>query len=392
MSKGELAIIGTGEVPCGYYPDRKMLEIASLVGHKAIKDVGIEKNQIDAVIGQMAILDGDWNTEVTFGRLPEALGLKNCKNTQLVSGGGGSSHAVRKAAAGLLLTGAAEMVLVVHAQKFSDFTPGQQAEGFAKAGCDPEWEIPYGMNYNALGGMIAERYMYETGTTPEEIAAVSVSHRKWAQLQDNAMFRKDLTLEQVLNAKMVATPYTTYMCNVLADGGCAFIMTTAERAKKLVPKPVYLLGEGSRFSHRNLTKCADLTRMVNEPPALDAYKMAGIGPEDMDIAQVYGAYPANIIMFFEAMGFAKRGEGGKAFLRGDTWPGGRIPTCTNSEAMSFGHTGTGVGTALLVESVRQLQGKAGRAQVPGARFLIENCGGGAWMDAHMAILGNEIPQ
>ncbi len=390
MSKGRFAIISTGEVPCGWYPERSHLEIASLVGYKAIKDAGIDKNQIDAVIGQMSIMGNDWNAEVTFGRLPEALGLKGCKNTQLVSAGGGSSHAVRKAAEGLLGSGAAEVVLVIHAQKFSDFTPGQMAEGFAKAGCDPEWEIPYGMNFNALGGMIAERYMHETGTTMEQLAAVCVSHRKWALLHDDAMQKKELTVEQVLNSKMVATPYTAFMCNLLADGGSAFIMTTAERAGKLVDKPVYLLGEGSRFSHRNLTKARDLTRIVNEPPALEAYKQAGLGPGDMDIAQVYGAYPANILMFFEAFGFAKRGEAGQVFLDGHTWPGGRIPTCTNGEALSFGHTGTGVGTALLVECVRQLQGKAGRAQVPGARFLIENCGGGAWMDCHVSIMGNEI--
>lgn len=390
MSK-ELAIISTGEVPCGWYTDRSHLEIACLVGYNTIKDAGIDKNQIDAVIGQMSILGNDWNAEVTFGRLPEALGLKGCKITQLVSAGGGSSHAVRKAAAGLILTGAAETVLVVHSQKFSDFTPGQMAEGFAKAGCDPEWEIPYGMNFNALGGMIAQRYMYETGTTAEQMAAVSVSHRKWALLHDNAMQKKELTIEQVLNSKMVATPYTAFMCNVLADGGSGFIITTAERARKLVEKPVYSLGEGSMFSHRNLTKAKDLTRLVNEPPALEAYHQAGLGPKDMDIAQVYGAYPANILMFFEAFGFCERGKAGQFFLEGHTWPGGKLPVCTNGEALSFGHTGTGVGTALFVESVRQLQGKAGRAQVPGARFLLENCGGGAWMDNHVTILGNEIP-
>ncbi len=390
MSKAQFAIIGTGEVPCGWYPDRTPLEIASMAAYKAIKDAGINKNDIDGVLGQMAIMDNDYNTEVTFGRLPEALGIKNCKTTALVSAGGASSNAVRKAAQGLLMSGH-DMVLVVHAQRFSTYTPGQLAEGFAKAGADPEWEIPYGMSFNALGAMVTQRYLYETNQTPEHVAAVCVAARKWALLQDNALNKKELTLEKVLESKMISTPLTAFMCNQLADGGSAFIMTTAERAKKLVDKPVYILGEGSRYSHRNLTKGKDLTRMVTKPAADEAYHQAGLGPEDMDIAEIYASYPVFTMMIFEDMGFCKRGEAGKMFLEGHTSPGGRIPVCTNGEALSFGHTGTGVGTALLVESVRQLQGKAGRAQVPGARFLIEDCGGGAFMDVHCAVLGNEIP-
>ncbi len=390
MSKGQFAIIGTGEVPCGWYPDRSHLEIASMAAYLAIKDAGINKDDIDGVLGQMSIMGNDWNTEVTFGRLPEALGIKNCKTTALVSSGGASSHSIRKAAEGLLISGH-DMVLCVHSQRFSEFTPGQLAEGFAKAGCDPEWEIPYGMSFNALGAMVTQRYCYETGTTVEQVGSVCVAARKWALLQDNAMNKKDLTLEQVMGSRMVSTPLTAFMCNVLADGGSAFIMTTAERAKKLVDKPVYILGEGSRYSHRNLTKAKDLTRIVTKPAADEAYNKSGLGPEDMDIAQIYASYPVFTLMIFEDMGFCKRGEAGKYFMDGNTMPGGKMPVCTNGEALSFGHTGTGVGTALLVESVRQLQGKAGRAQVPGARFLIEDCGGGAFMDVHCAVLGNEIP-
>ncbi|MCB8817848.1 thiolase family protein [Desulfosporosinus shakirovi] len=389
MSKAQFAIIGTGEVPCGMYPDRTPLEIASWAAYKAIKDAGINKNHIDGVLGAMSIMDNDWNTEVTFGRLPEALGIKNCKTTALVSSGGASSNSLRKTAQGLLLAGH-EMVLVIHAQRFSTFTPGQLAEGFAKAGADPEWEIPYGMSFNALSGMLAERYMYETGTTIEQIASVCVAARKWALLQDNAMNKKALTLEQVLGSKMISTPLTAYMCNVLADGGSAFIMTTAERAKKLVDKPVYILGEGSEYSHRNLTKAKDLTRMKAKSAIDLAYQQAGLGPKDMDIAEIYASYPMLTLILFEEMGFCKRGEAGKFFMEGHTSPGGRMPVCTNGEALSFGHTGTGVGIALFVESVRQLQGKAGRAQVPGARFLVENCGGGAFMDTHCSVMSNQL--
>jgi acetyl-CoA C-acetyltransferase len=392
MSKGQFAFIGTGEVPCGRYPERSPLEIASRVAKLAIEDAGIKKTDIDAVLSAVAIMDNDYNTELFFGRLPEALGLrKPCKVYAVTVAGGGSSYALCKTAEGLLASGECEMILVVHAQRFTAYTPMAQAEYFAKAGSDPEWEIPYGITYNSLSAMITQRHMYETGTTIEEVASVCVSCRKWAMLQENAMFKKDLTVEEVLNSKMVSTPLTAFMCNVLADGGSAFIMTTAERAKKLVEKPVYILGEASNYSHRNLTVCEDLTTLRFEGVADKAYQEAGLGPEDMDIAEIYGSYPAIILILLEQEGFCKRGEAGRFVLEGNTWPGRKLPMTTNGEALSFGHTGTGVGMAVLVESIRQLQGKAGRAQVPGARFLIENCGGVAFSDGHFTVLGNEIP-
>ncbi len=127
------------------------------------------------------------------------------------------------------------------------------------------------------------------------------------------------------------------------------------------------------------------------PIAQKAYERAGLGPKDMDIYEVYGAYPITSLMFLDSLGIVEPGKSGALVESGQTSPGGKYPTSTNGEAMSFGHTGTGVGFSVFVEGVRQLQGKAGKAQVEGARFLIENCGGGAFMDAHFTILGTEIP-
>ncbi|MBC7074918.1 MAG: thiolase family protein [Syntrophomonadaceae bacterium] len=204
-----------------------------------------------------------------------------------------------------------------------------------------------------------------------------------------------MTIEKVLNARMVSYPLTTLMCNVLGDGGSAFIMTTAEKARKVCDKPVYILGEASDYSHRTITraKIGDFNQLVDflAPIAKEAYDKAGLGPEDMDIYEIYGSYPVIHLMIMDSLGFVEPGKSGALVEAGETSPGGKYPCSTNGEAMSFGHTGTGVGFAMLAESVRQLQGKAGRAQVPGARFVIENCGGGAFMDCHFTVLGNEIP-
>jgi acetyl-CoA acetyltransferase len=341
-------------------------------------------------------MGSEYNTEVFFGRLPEAIGARRCKITAATISGGGSSFSIRKTAEGILHSGETDTVLVIHAQRFSQFSANEQIKYFAVAGSDLEWDLPYGMTYNALAAMMTQGYMAYTGTTIEQVASVCVSHRRWANLQPNAMFReKTLTVEQVLKSRMVAYPLTAFMCNVLADGGCAYIMTTAEKAKKVCEKPVFILGEGSQYSHRSITNALfrDFGRMHEffEPVARRAYEQAGLGPADMDIFEIYGAYPFFTLMVADALGFVKPGKSGALFESGETAPGGRFPCTTNGEAMSFGHTGTGVGFAVFVEGVRQLQGKAGKAQVPNAKFLIDNCGGGAFMDIHFTILGNEVP-
>jgi acetyl-CoA C-acetyltransferase len=399
MSKGEFAIIGTGEVPTGNYPERSEFETAYTVARLAIQDAGIDKDEIGAVLCAQHIMsnpDNDYNTEMVFGRLPEAIGAKNCKITCMTSAGGASSFAIRKTAEGVLRSGETDTLLVVHAQRFSQFTPNEQAEYFSIAGSDVEWEVPYGMTYNSLAAMITQGYMHATGTTIEQIAAVCVACRKWAMLQPNAMFnQKEITIEKVVNARMVSYPLTTLMCNVLGDGGSAFIMTTAEKAKKVCDKPVWLLGEGSDYSHRTITRAnmENLESLTDftAPIAQKAYETSGLGPEDMDIYEIYGSYPVINLSVMDSLGIVEPGKSGALVEAGETSPGGKYPCSTNGEAMSFGHTGTGVGFAMLVETVRQLQGKAGKAQVPDARFAIENCGGGAFMDCHFSVLGNEIP-
>jgi acetyl-CoA C-acetyltransferase len=396
MADVEFAVIGTGEVPCGIYPDRSEFEIAYRVAKMAIEDAGINKDEIGAVLCAAQIMGSEYNTEMFFGRMPEAVGLKNCKITASTISGGASSFSIRKTAEGILHSGEADYVLVVHAQRFSRFSANEQAKYFAVAGADSEFEVPYGMTYNALAAMLTQAYMTYSGTTIEQVASVAVACRRWAMLQPNAMFnKKELTVEQVLNSKMIAYPLTAFMCNVLADGGSAFVMTTAKNAKKVCKKPAYILGEASDFSHRQITrtKIRDIGRFDTyiAPVAKKAYERAGLGPKDMDIFEIYSAYPFFSLMIMDSLGICEPGKSGALVAAGETSPGGKYPTSTNGEALSFGHTGTGVGFGVFVEAVRQLQGKAGKAQVPDARFLIEDCGGGAFMDVHFTVMGNEIP-
>ena len=389
--KGKVAIVGIGEVPTGRYPERSAIECAIDSARQAIHDAGIPRAEIDTVMPTAALSNAAFNTDLVTGRVVEELGLHVHHNVQVFSGGA-TSAMMLKMAAGLIATGSSKAILCLHTDKLGTSISGQEGiDLFSTAGISKEWEVPYGMHYSTVAGLITQRYMFETGTTPEQLAAVCVSNRKWAELNPNAMFRKPLSVEAVMNSKILSSPLHAFESNMLADGGSAFVVVSAERARDLTDKPVYLLGEGSRMTHFALSQDPDLTRFGYAVAAAEAYQMAGLAPADMNLAELYDSYPIFQLIALEELGLCQRGQAGAFVAAGGTWPGGRLPMTTNGGMLSQGHTGAGGGIAILVEAARQLMGKAGERQVAGARFAIETATGGTYVDAHVTILGTEIP-
>ncbi|MGC8907087.1 MAG: thiolase family protein [Desulfomonilaceae bacterium] len=390
--RGKFAIIGTGEVPTGRFPEKAAIYHAIESARRAIADAGIKKEEIDFVMPTAALYSPQFNTELVTCRIIEELGLKNARTNCQIFAGGSSGSCFLKLGGSLIVSGVARCVLCVHADRLGT---GVTAQGgidlFSTAGISPEWETPFGQHYSSIAALATTRYQYETGCSDEELAAVCVSNRKWAELNPNARFRTPLTIEEVLSSKMLSTPLRAKESNMLFDGGSALILTSADRAKDLCERPVYFLGEGSRVTHFVFSQERDITRYGWREAAKDAFREADLTPQDIDVAEIYDSYPIYQIIGFEEVGFCERGEAGAMHLRGDTWPGGKIPTTTNGGMLSQGHTGAGGGVALLVEAARQLMGKAGDRQVPGARFAVETGTGGTYMDAHVSILGAEIP-
>jgi acetyl-CoA acetyltransferase len=390
--KGKVAIVGIGEVPTGRFPDTAAIYHAIESARLAIKDAGINKDEIDFVMPTAALYSPQFNTELVTCRIIEELGLKNARTNCQIFAGGSSGSCFVKLGGSLILAGVAKVILCVHAERLGT---GVTAQGgidlFSTAGISAEWEVPYGQHYSSIAALTMTRYQYETGCSDESMAAVCVSNRKWAELNPNAFFRKPLTIEEVLSSKMLSTPLRAKQSNMLFDGGSAFLLTSAERARDMTKKPVYVLGDGSRVTHFVFSQEPDITRYGWAEAAKDAFREAGLKPKDIDVAEIYDSYPIYQMISFEELGFCKRGEAGEIFLRGETWPGGRIPTTTNGGMLSQGHTGAGGGVALVVEAARQLMGKAGERQVPNAKFAVETGTGGTYMDAQVTVLGTEIP-
>lgn len=390
--KGSVAIVGIGEVPTARLPERSPIECGVDAARLAILDSGLDASDIDTVIPTAALCCPAFNTDLVTGRLGEELGLRLHNNLQVFAGGATSS-VMLKLAAGLITTGVSNAILFVHTDKLGTSISGQEGiDLFSTAGISKEWEAPYGLHYSAVAGLITQRYMHESGATPEQLAAVCVSNRKWAQLNPHAMFRKPLTVDQVLDSKMLSTPLHAFESNMLADGGAAFVVTSAAQAAELTDTPAYLLGEGSRVTHFALSQEPDMARFGYATAAQEAYHMAGLTPEDIDLAELYDSYPVFQLIALEELGLCPPGEAGAWVAEGATWPGGGLPMTTNGGMLSQGHTGAGGGIAILVEAARQLMGKAGERQVGSPRFAIETATGGTYVDAHVTILGNQIPQ
>jgi len=390
--QGKVAIVGFGEVPTGKFPNRPCLASALESCRQAILDSGIRKDEIDTIIPTGTFYNRRYNTDMVFSKLVEELGLLGKVKTNMqVFAGGSSSSTMLKTAAGLITAGLAKTILCVQSDKTGSAPVQEMIDLFATFGIPEEWETPYGFFMGGCGSIFATRYMYETGTTHEQIASVVVSMRKWAALNPNAMLRRELTVEEVLSSKLVATNQTTREGNVLADGGAAFIVTSAERAKDLRNPPVYPLGFGGRVCHYGVSQDKDLTRLGFPEAAKEAYEMAGITAKDIDIAEIYDGYPIYPLITLEGLGICERGEAGRFVLDKNTWPGGKMPMTTNGGMLAQGHTAAGGGFAVLVEAIRQLMGKAGERQVKGAKIAVETSMGGTFMDSHVVVLGRELP-
>ena len=393
-SEDALAVIGYSEFPTGWFPQETCMSMAIEVAKGAILDAGIDKNDIEALLILPPLSMELDEHELTCGRLVEELGLNGVKFLFQTQGGGDSTVMAKITARGLINSGMAEVVLIIQTQAYSSVTGEEMRRFFStNAGNYEEWEYPYGMTYNNMVALVTQRYMYETGLNDEQRASLVVSLRKWAQLNPHARFRKDLTVQDVLNSRVISTPLHVYECNVLSDGAGAFIVTGAKKAKSVAKKPVvYVLSEGhGGVTHFSMIqkRDKDFTRMGYDKAARIAFEEAGLTVKDVDVAELYGSYPILDLILFEDIGFCHRGEGGAMYLAGDTSPGGIMPVNTNGEIQQ-GHSGLGVGMSTFLEAVRQLRGEAGERQVKDAKIALVACAGGQIMDSHVTILTNEL--
>jgi acetyl-CoA acetyltransferase len=267
---------------------------------------------------------------------------------------------------------------------------GGFTRGTQKVGGPQAYEAPYGNSLVGSYAMAAQRHMHEYGTTSEQLGEIAAGVREFAGLNPNAMYRDPITADDVVSSRMIADPLHKLDCCVISDGGGALIMTTAERAKDLQQPPVYVLGAAGAQTHWNISQMPDYTVTAGAKAGPIAFEQAGVTPADIDTINFYDSFTITVLLLLEDLGFCPKGEGGKFVQEGHLRRGGDLPLNTDGGGLSSCHPGMR-GIFLLIESVRQLRGQAGEAQVPDCNLALA-CGSGGWLSCiGTVILGKEHP-
>jgi acetyl-CoA acetyltransferase len=370
--RNKVAIVGVGESDIGKVPNMSGLGLNAQAARRALDDAGLKVSDIDGVLTAYSF------TEPYFmlgSVICEYLGIKPRYNASMVVGGA-SPGVMLKHAAEAIASGQCNTVLVCAGENRATGQSRDQAVAALTAVGHPYFEQPYGASIPAFYAMIARRHIEEFGTTEEQMAAVAVTTRAHAMLHPSAHAKKPLTLEDVMNSKPIADPLKMLDCCLLSDAGGAFIVTSAERAKDLRSKPAYLAGIGEFHTHEHITFAPSLTEFGARQSGAAAYSMAGLGPSDIDVAQLYDCFTIVPIVELEELGFCGRGEGGAYYAEGHARIGGKMPVNTHGGMLSHAHAGSVGGLFGIVEAVRQLRGGLGARQVEGAEVaLVHNEGG-----------------
>jgi len=378
------AIVGVGESDLGYTPDKTFLQLIGQATQRALDDAGLKKSDIDG------LFSAGWLTMESI-MVAEYLGIQPAYSDNTLPGGSAFEFHVEHAAAAIA-AGLCETALICYAETRLSDRKRKMGLNFATGSPqEPEeqFEIPYGQWVPIpTYALAAQRHMYQYGTTSAQLAEIAVAARKWAELNPAASMRDPLTVDDVLASPMMSTPLRLRDCCLVSDGGGAVIITTAERAKSLRKKPVWVLGCGEAHTHRSITGMPDLTVTPAKFSGERAFRMAGLTPSDIDVLQLYDSFTITVLLQLEDLGFCPKGEGGRFVEDQRLAPGGSQPANTGGGGLSCLHTGM-FGIFLLTEGTRQLRGEAGQRQVPDARHALCNGIGGSLASSGTVILGVE---
>ena len=379
--RGKVAIVGAADTEVGVVPHLSATQMYVKAAKLALEDAGITKDDVDGLI-----TCNSWVEPYMYHAemIAEYMQIfpRYCLN---VATGGGTTLAIMQHAATAIATGVCNTVLITMADNMlSGLSRDKAIEAMSTAG-HAQFERPYGPPIPGFYALIAQAHMHAYGTTSEQLAAVSVACRKHASLNPAAQMRDPITVDDVLNSKMIADPLHLLDCSVVSDGGAAIIMTAAERAKDFRPQPVYVLGIGEGHSHEHISQARNLTTSAAKEAGERTYAMAGLGPQDIDVAELYDCFTPVVLVELEDLGFCPKGEGGRFVENGRIELGGELPVNTHGGLMSHCHPGHPGSMFSVTEAVAQLRGECGPRQVQDAEVALVHAQGGI-MSTHCSMI------
>ena len=387
----QVAVVGAGMTRFGKHQDRSMKDLAREAVENALRAAGIQKEVIEAAAVGNAVAGLITGQECIRGQVVlREMGIGGIPVINTENACASSSTAFHLAwlyvASGMYDTVlAVGMEKLFHPDKKKTFNAigsaidleladefARQMSGEQAAGAGESRSVF--MDYYAN---LARAHMARHGTTREQFARIAAKNHTNGSLNPHAQFQTPRTVEDILAAPLIAEPLTRMMCSPIGDGAAAVVVTTAEKARRLTAKPVYVRASIVASSQQH---AADEPGIVTNA-AQKAYKMAGIGPEEVRVVEVHDATAPAELIVYEELGLCRVGEGGKMIDDGVTKLGGRVSVNPSGGLLAKGHPVGATGVAQISEIFWQLRGEAGKRQVPGARVGLTENGGG--------VLGNE---
>jgi acetyl-CoA C-acetyltransferase len=380
----DVAIVGVGQTVFSRNCGVSIRELCFEAYKEAIEGLNLSPKQIDASIVCSAPEYDKQRTPAAL--ISEYLGLTP-KPAFYVESVCSSSSSGLRVAWSLIKSGLHDVIAVIGFQKMSELTSREAAERMGR-GDDVMFASPFGITMPAGYAMYARAHMAEYGTAEKDMAEVRVKNSSYGAMNSKATYRKVLTLEEILGSEVICSPLKKFDCCANADGSSCIIVASADKAGKITNKPVWILGIGMGTSELNLSARESVTSLTcAKEAARQAYEMAGLGPEDIDVAEVHDCFTISEILAYEDLGFAKAGEGVGLVRDKETYIGGKIPVNVDGGLLSKGHPIGATGGSQIRTIVRELRGEAKECQVEGAKVGLVHNVGGVGTYANVTILG-----
>ncbi len=397
--KGQAAIVGAAQYKPEKYstaPQMFHLEQVADLAARALADAGLKASDIDG----LCINGPHFHEASSFvpAMAAEYLGI-GVNFAEVVDLGGTTAVGMIWRAAAAIELGICQAVLCVIPQRMAPFGPDDDPSAMARAmrfgghstqygAPEAEFDLPYGhMGQNTGYAMIAQRYAAQYGYDQRAMAKIAVDQRTSAQAHPDAIFRgQTLSIDDVLNSRMVADPLHVLEIVMPVAGGAAVIVASRELAERSKGRPAFVTGFGERLGYKSPSYAQDMTETPLAAAARTAFVMAGATPADMHAAQVYDCYTITVLLSLEDAGFCAKGEGMRFVMENDLTFKGNFPMNTHGGQLSFGQAGSAGGFSQVVEAYQQIAGKAGDRQLRVCDQVFVSGTGGVMSEQGVLIL------
>jgi acetyl-CoA C-acetyltransferase len=351
----KVAVVAAGHGKFGKRYDATMRELCA-EAYKPIYDEGLTQDKIEASVLSYAASQFT-GQGAGSALIADYLGVQDKPHLRVESACTTGTASLR-AAWGMVAAGLYDVMLVVGVEQMNRVSSAVATEYMSQAG-DMRWEYPFGISFPAFYALMASRYMSEYGIGHEVLSKISVKSHHYGAQNPKAHLPREVTLEEANNAVPICRPLNLYDCSLITDGAAAVVIAAEDRVKEFTDRPMWIKGIGAGASAMMIQDRQSLTSIPGAKRAAKAaYKMAGVEPKDIDMAEVHDCFSIAELIAYEDLGFAEPGKGAEIVENKDMYHDGRIPINCDGGLKSKGHPLGATGVSMTYEILKQMRGEA----------------------------------